>query len=234
MRSSCWYISLLKYTGIDCYSNKKTNFTEIIFQIFTKVWSYLTYKINTSQTLENSLQLSNHMLYCYRNNIIGSRIYLRVFWYHICRNKLRIIEVMPIWMSTPPDLTVVVKSIDVSVWCSSFLHALLFLFWGIRIRINSFQLSSIKDKSGDKSWPFKNSLCSAKLSPSNQTRFLNFWRSSILVMTCLCVCAHSSLNDHCTKAFTATFNSGRALIQVGITSEILNRFLQMWYQNTRK
>ncbi len=33
MRSSFWYISLLKCTGTDCYSNEKTNFRET-FSIF--------------------------------------------------------------------------------------------------------------------------------------------------------------------------------------------------------
>ena len=33
MWSSCWYISMLKWTRIDCYSNKKTNFREI-YSIF--------------------------------------------------------------------------------------------------------------------------------------------------------------------------------------------------------
>ncbi len=34
--------------------------------------------------------------------------------------------------------------------------------------------------------------------------------------------------------FTTTFKSGGVLVQVRITLIILNRFLQMWYQNTRK
>ncbi len=34
--------------------------------------------------------------------------------------------------------------------------------------------------------------------------------------------------------FYCTFKSGGAFVQVGITSIILKRFLQMWYQNTRK
>ncbi len=45
--------------------------------------------------------------------MIGSRIYLHIFWYHICRNRLIIVEIMPTWMSTPPDLKVAVKSIDI-------------------------------------------------------------------------------------------------------------------------
>ncbi len=42
-----------------------------------------------------------------------------------------------------------------------------------------------------------------------------------------CVC-HQDLMD-----ITATFKSGGVLVQIGISSIILNRFLQMWYQNTR-
>ncbi len=71
--------------------------------------------LNTSQkvtpTLENSLQLFNHNLYCDRNNIIGSGIYLRIVWYHICRNRFNISEVMPTWLSAPPELKVAVLTL---------------------------------------------------------------------------------------------------------------------------
>ena len=38
MRSSCWYISLLKCSGIDCYSNKTTNFRKYFSQKFCLIW----------------------------------------------------------------------------------------------------------------------------------------------------------------------------------------------------
>ncbi len=152
-------------------------------------------------------------------------LHLHIFWYFICRNRLSTVEVRPTWTSTPPDLKVAV--IDIQMYSHFCMNVLFCSCFKEKNNLNC--LIQSKTNPGRNLGHF-NIHCTLQGFQSNQiNQVLKKQNLGHDMPVCL-------LTVHWWQKHNRVLLqlSWCVLNQLGITSQILNRLIQMSCQNTHK